>query len=382
MHHDRRRVKRSPLRVMFVVQGEGRGHLTQAIAAKEILIQSGHTVSPVVVSTGMSRAIPDFFCKEFAGLHRILSFRFAYAQQRHIAWVRTYLWNALRLGRIVDGLLRLDRLMRESRPDVVVGFFEPLVGLHQLLFPPRAPALTIAHQYMIWHPSYPRLKRYSTQHFGLKLLAAAAGYGCARVALSLYQTAEGGFDRTIVCPPLMRSQVRNMRPNRGDFLLVYLLQRGYLEDIVRWHESHPEVLLHCFYDRSDSDDTAEDATLKLHGIDGDLFLSMMARCRGVACTGGFETVSEAAYLGKPLMMVPVPDYYEQHLNSLDAQRLGLGKQSERFDLDRLLSMQPVARVVRGWFDRTPEILLHAVESTAGRVRLHRRYADTGTGASR
>ena len=47
------------------------------------------------------------------------------------------------------------------------------------------------------------------------------------------------------------------------------------------------------------------ARLTFHKLHGEKFLRLMASSRGVACTAGFESVSEAAYLGKPLLMVPV-----------------------------------------------------------------------------
>jgi hypothetical protein len=45
---------------------------------------------------------------------------------------------------------------------------------------------------------------------------------------------------------------------------------------------------------------------------------MMAECRHVVCTAGFESVSEAAWLGKPLFLVPVENHVEQQVNALDA----------------------------------------------------------------
>ena len=41
----------------------------------------------------------------------------------------------------------------------------------------------------------------------------------------------------------------------------------------------------------------------------------MGRCRGVVCTAGFESVSEAMWLGKPVCMAPTPGHYEQRCNA-------------------------------------------------------------------
>lgn len=49
------------MKVMFVIQGEGRGHLTQALALKEMLQHNGHEVVDVMVGKSKSREIPRFF---------------------------------------------------------------------------------------------------------------------------------------------------------------------------------------------------------------------------------------------------------------------------------------------------------------------------------
>lgn len=60
----------------------------------------------------------------------------------------------------------------------------------------------------------------------------------------------------------------------------------------------------------------------------------MAGCKAYATTAGFESVCEAMYLGKPLLMVPA--HIEQDCNAYDAFRSGAGVISEEFDLERLL----------------------------------------------
>ena len=49
------------MKVLFVVQGEGRGHLTQAIAMEDLLRRNGHKVVEVLVGKSNSRSLPGFF---------------------------------------------------------------------------------------------------------------------------------------------------------------------------------------------------------------------------------------------------------------------------------------------------------------------------------
>jgi len=48
------------MKVVFIVQGEGRGHLTQAISPGQILRNARHCVAAVLVGKAEGREIPAF----------------------------------------------------------------------------------------------------------------------------------------------------------------------------------------------------------------------------------------------------------------------------------------------------------------------------------
>ena len=49
------------MKFLFIVQGEGREHFTQAITLEDILLRNGHQVVEVLVSKSSSRTLPGFF---------------------------------------------------------------------------------------------------------------------------------------------------------------------------------------------------------------------------------------------------------------------------------------------------------------------------------
>ena len=62
------------MRVLFVVQGEGRGHLTQAISMEKLLRGNGHEVVEVLVGKSESRRLPGFFIRSIqAPIKHIIS---------------------------------------------------------------------------------------------------------------------------------------------------------------------------------------------------------------------------------------------------------------------------------------------------------------------
>jgi len=53
------------MKIMFTVQGDGRGHMTQAIAAAQTLERQGHEIAAVTIGRNPNRTLPEFFTKAF-----------------------------------------------------------------------------------------------------------------------------------------------------------------------------------------------------------------------------------------------------------------------------------------------------------------------------
>jgi hypothetical protein len=131
------------------------------------------------------------------------------------------------------------------------------------------------------------------------------------------------------------------------------------------------VRLHCFWDRPGAKPVEHhDETLTFHQLDDAKFLSLMARCRGVVSTAGFESVAEAMYLGKPVQVVPVEGHFEQLCNAHDTVRARAGVRSRRFDIDRLQAFRsrrsPDASTFRQWVEQSRTRFVHEIEAAAGR----------------
>jgi len=116
--------------------------------------------------------------------------------------------------------------------------------------------------------------------------------------------------------------------------LVYLTHHLLADEIIAWSAKHPEVKLDCFWDNpSHKNEYAFSESLTFHPIDAKKYLEKMTYCAGLISTAGFESVAEAMYLGKPVMMVPVPNHIEQMINAHDGELSGAGVKASTFNLD-------------------------------------------------
>jgi uncharacterized protein (TIGR00661 family) len=363
-----------PLRVLFAVQGEGRGHMTQALAVREMLAAGGHTVCGALVGRSEARVAPSFFVEGMdAPVHSFDSPNFAYHPRTHaVSLTETVAQGVRRSGLYHRNLELIGRQVRALRPDVILNFYEGMTGLYALTARPEIPIVAVGHQYMFFHPAYRFAPGQPVARAATKAYTWLTAAGAKRLlALSFYEAEDRPDRRLRVTPPILRRDLFGLDGGRDDgFFLAYLLHRALAEGLVRWCEEHAEVRVRCFWD---GEPWAPLPNLSFHPLDGERFLREMARCRGVVCTAGFESVSEAMWLGKPVYMMPTPRHLEQRTNALDAARTGAGLPARGLDLDAFLAYLPryasPADRFRPWVARAAEVVLEEVERAARRPTL-------------
>jgi uncharacterized protein (TIGR00661 family) len=230
--------------------------------------------------------------------------------------------------------------------------------------------ISVAHQYLFLHPSFRfpetlsvvdkwMLKKYTTlTAFGSKSL----------LALSFNNKDWQKHKNIIACPPLLRNEIKTAEPFQGRHLLVYIVNAGYMDNIIHWNKENPGVEIHCFTDSKKVRDKWEyNESLTFHSLNDQQFLRYMINAAAVVTTAGFESVCEAFYLGKPVMMIPVEGHAEQLCNAWDGERAGAGIASEKFELSKAMEITKTENkdleAFRLWTNCLPKILSEAVNQT-------------------
>jgi uncharacterized protein (TIGR00661 family) len=340
--------------------------MTQAISMKQLLERHGHEIVAVLAGGNPERLLPAFFERAFK-IQRITSPTFAQKENRGISVSRSILATAPQIPEIRESLNTIRDTIERARPDIIINFLEPLMGVYNLLHRHNMPVLAVGHQFMIKHPQFIKTDDFAMQQLSMHQYVRFCGARANYLALSFYPAPTARRGRLIVSPPLLREQLFQLKPTNGDYLLVYLVLHGFAPDIIRWNKENPKIPIHCFYDKPDApaEERVSD-TLTFHKLHGEKFLQMMAGCRAVVCTAGFESVCEAAYLGKPLMMVPVENHFEQYLNGLDAEHAGIGLRDSKFNLSRIIDHRPSSALAnfKKWVDQSESIILDAIHRSA------------------
>jgi hypothetical protein len=360
-----------PLRVVFIVQGEGRGHMTQALALASYLRDAGHEITRVLVGRSPWRSIPNYFS---TGIAAPVSEFDAPAQVpgsdgRGLSALRTAADVAARTPAFVRAMRQVSEATQDA--DVVVNFLDLMGGLSRLTSPSPVPALAVAHNYLFLHPALESAP--GPQHVRRAVLSYAevttAG-ATSRVALSFDELPDAPSARLTVAPPLLRPGLGALSLHDGGYLLAYVLNAGYGGELAAWQARHPDVDVHCYLEGGASAapfDYGEG--FQVHGLDADAFLDHLAGCRAYVGSAGFESLCEAHWLGKPILAVPTDGQFEQTLNAWDAERCGIARGGTYADLDEFWQNpgpppRDQVEQFRRWVARAPEVLVAAVEETA------------------
>lgn len=110
------------MRYLFIVQGEGRGHLTQAISLKNILIKNDHEITKVIVGKSTHGEIPGFFTEKIkSGIVRVESPSFVTDKKNiRIRITRTIFYNLFHSRRFLNSLKTIKQIVDTKKPVMII----------------------------------------------------------------------------------------------------------------------------------------------------------------------------------------------------------------------------------------------------------------------
>jgi len=311
------------VRILYGVVGEGMGHATRSRVILEELIKE-HEVQ--VVASGRAHA---YLAERFPDVHRIWGFTLHY-EGNAIRRLPTLLRN---LRGAVSGWPRNVRayfeLVASFRPDVVVSDFESFSYYFGKAH--GIPVIDLDNIHVISKCRHsPELLRGHEHDFGLvRNVVAAKLPHCFHYVIPTFFYPPVRARRTTLVPPVLRPEILAARAETGEHLLVY--------QTATTNRALPEVLkrlgmpARVYGLRRDLTDDVVDGNVTHRPFGEERFIEDLRTARAVVAGGGFTLMSEAVFLHKPMLCVPVERQFEQVLNALYLQELGYGTHARRLD---------------------------------------------------
>lgn len=129
------------------------------------------------------------------------------------------------------------------------------------------------------------------------------------------------YNQSLFYPPI-RQEIKDLKANtrKMDFYVVYLPFYGD-ERIINTLSSFPDTRWKVFSKHAQNRQSL--GHIEILPIAQQEFLESIRDCTGVICSAGFGTTSEALYLGKKLLVIPMKNQYEQLCNAHALSQYGV-----------------------------------------------------------
>lgn len=327
------RAGRTEIRILYGVIGEGLGHATRSRVVAEHLIREGHEVK----AAASGRAFP--YLRQFLpDVEEIWGLEFALEHGQVNTWGT--LSKNVRGGfrGIPEDWHRGVQLARRFGPDLVVTDFEGFAYLFAKTH--RLPVVSVDNIQMVDRCRHDAsvLAGFRRDYLASRAFISAKLPRANHYVITTFFWPPTRKGRTTLVPSLLRDEVLTATPEAGEHLLVY----GRISETAVAALEASGVPARIYGGRDGVTADEREGNLLYRPFADEAFVDDLRTCRGVVASAGYSLMSEAVYLRKPMLALPLTGQFEQEMNSRYLARLGFGTASVALDepaLERFLERE-------------------------------------------
>jgi len=298
------------MKILYAIQGTGNGHLSRARDIIPILQQKGE-LDILVSGIQADVELPYPVKYKFKGLS------FIFGKNGGIDLLATYRKSNLKK------LYTEIRSLRVEDYDLVINDFEPVSAWACKM--KHRECIGLSHQAAVINKKSPKPKK--------KDLVGKAVLNNYAPVTAAYGFHFGAYDKNIFTP-VIRSQVREARPEKKGHYTVYL--PAYSDErIIKVLGEIKNINWQVFSKHTKKE--YEEKNVHIRPINNEAFIESFISSTGVLCGAGFETPAEALFLNKKLMVIPMKGQYEQQCNAaaLKTMNVPVIKSLKKKHLDKI-----------------------------------------------
>ena len=356
------------MRILYGAVGEGLGHATRSRVVAAHLLDQGHEVK--MVASG--RALP-YLREHLPDVEEIWGTSFVLEHGTVNSW-KTLTANVKGGARgVPTDWKRGSEIARDYRPDLVITDFDGFAYLFAKSH--RKPVLSVDNIQMVDRCKHDAgiLEGIHRDYRVARAFIHAKLGRASHYVITTFFTPPLRKQRTTLVPSLLRPEILAAKPERGEHLLVY----GRISEASIAALEASGAKSHVYGARDGLTEEVQEGSLSYRPFANEAFIDDLRTARGVVGSAGYSLMSEAVYLRKPMLALPLAGQFEQEMNARYLERLGFGTAAPALDeaaLERFLEREPVHEQALAGYeqDGNSEALATvdglADELTAGRRR--------------
>lgn len=356
------------MQILYGVAGEGLGHAMRTQAVATHLVAQGHDVRVLAAGRaaealrphlpsvhaieGMELAISgnkiDRAGTALANLKRAVSgLRHNLGVWQEVVAAPRQLQAEVTMQRAVgaETLYEMGQPLRlvpdaqpgRFQPDLVISDFETWTWLCAKT--QGIPVVTLDNCQAVNRCHHPKeIRRGQRAAFEIaRAIVKAKSPGADHYIITTFFKTEVVKKRTTLVPPILRQNVLRMTPTDGAHIVVYQSAEGWT-DLPQVLKKLPQVEFRVYGYRRDLTADLRDDNVLYRPLSEHGFLQDLASSRGVIASAGFTLMSEALWLQKPMLAVPLSGQFEQIMNARWLDHLGYGLCADKLSRKEVLRL--------------------------------------------
>jgi len=306
-------------KILYGVAGEGSGHSSRAKEIITHLQKRGHKVKVVSYDKGYKNLSPHFDVEKIFGLH------FVY-KKNEVQYIPTLFKNLLKTNEATKSVNKVVKIVEDFQPDFIFTDFEPISGLVANI--KKLPLISIDNQHRLTNMKIEYPKKYEQDAIAAKAVTNLMVFNSKACLVTSFFRSKALRKGTYVFPPILRNEILKLKTKEGDYILVYFTSKfGEMLEILK--KINKKFVVYGF------NQNKKEENLIFKKASRTTFLHDLAGCQGIIANSGFTLMTEALYLRKPYLAVPVKGQFEQVLNAYYLEKLGYGKYWDELDREKI-----------------------------------------------
>lgn len=319
------------VKILYGVAGEGMGH---AIRSKVVLEELSKRHKIKVVASGRSyRYLNNFF-----DVKEINYFKIIYRKNKATSFI-TFFNNFVRLPMIFIKCFKLPGIIMKFKPDLIITDFEPFVSYFGLLH--KIPVISIDNIHLVTNANHHNIpKKYSFDSLIARIIIKLWIIKSNKYFINTFYDCKTGDESSVLIRPLLRKEVINAKTSDKGHILVYQTSMSNKKLLEALKSVNGKFVVYGFHQNK------MDKNVMFRKFDERGFLSDLSLCKAVITNGGFTLMSEALYLKKPVLSIPVKRQFEQILNAIYLEKLGYGtfaEEASKEAIEKFIKKIPIFR---------------------------------------
>lgn len=308
-------------RIIYSICGEGLGH---AFRSAEIILELRKKHNVLIIAA--SSRISDYLKKRFKNVETFEGIRLSYKENTidDYTTLRNYMKWLLESPKTIK---KLFNIFRKFKPDLLITDFEGVTAITANML--NIPVVCVCNIHAMTKLKYKTPEKYRLIGTKIKIVVNTIFPKADYHLIVSFFKEKPKNNNVSLYPPVIRKEFYNMKTKKKNYILVYQTSDTHSKLISYLKKIDYDFIIYGF------NKEGEEGNIVFRKFDYAQMIRDLAECNACIANGGFTFITEAIFLHKPLLCVPIKGQFEQILNSIYVKKLGYGEMYDHINKKKI-----------------------------------------------